>query len=210
MKKITLLFFKIILALAMLVSTSTNAEVAPTSEKLVQQLKKIKTLQADFIQENYDAKNNLLQKQNGNFKIMESGEFIWNTAAPYEQKIISDGNVLKIFDPDLEQLTIKTLDKKNQVVPLLLFSGEGRAITEQYEISSPQNDIFDLHASNKSSLFEKLQISFKNGLPVSLSIIDSMNQKTLVRFDKIILNQPIKTSLFQFETPLGADVIDER
>ena len=204
------LLFNIILLAAALISVLAQAETPLATEKLLQQLKNIKTLQAGFVQENYDAKNNLLQKQTGNFIVTESGEFIWNIAAPYEQKIISDGKVLKIFDPDLEQVTLKALDKKAQVIPLLLFSSEGSAIAQQYEINNPAQDVFDLHARDKSSLFEKMQISFHNGMPTSLTIIDSMNQKTLVRFEKVVANQPLKASLFQFETPVGVDVIDER
>ena len=118
--------------------------------------------------------------------------------------------VLKIFDPDLEQVTLKALDKKTQVIPLLLFSGEGEVITKQYDISSPGKDAFDLRARDKKSMFEKLQISFKNGMPVSLSIIDSMNQKTIISFEKVVANQAMKASIFQFEIPVGIDVIDER
>lgn len=200
---------KIILSASLFISVATSAET-PAAEKLLRQLKSIKTLQSDFIQENFDAKNNLLQKQTGSFKVTEGGAFIWSIAAPYEQKIISDGHVLKIFDPDLEQLTVKPLDKKAQAIPLLLFSGEGEAITQQYEITNPENEKFDLRAKDKNSLFEKLDISFKNGTPSSLSIIDSMNQKTLVSFDGVVVNQPLKSSLFQFEAPAGVDVIDER
>jgi outer membrane lipoprotein carrier protein len=204
------LILNIALFVNLFVSVTANAETPLATQALLAQLKNIKTLQADFIQENYDAKNKLLQKQTGNFKVTDNGEFIWNIAAPYEQKIISDGKVLKIFDPDLEQLTIKPLDKKAQVIPLLLFSGESEAITQQYEISSSAQDSFDLHARDKNSLFEKLQVRFKNNKPVSLSIIDSVNQKTLVSFDKVIANQALKPSLFQFDAPAGTDVIDER
>jgi outer membrane lipoprotein carrier protein len=166
-----------------------QANTSSAASDLLQLLRNIKTLQADFIQENYDAKKNLLQTQNGNFKVMESGEFIWNTATPYEQKIISDGKLLKIFDPDLEQLTIKPMDKKAQVIPLLLFSGGEETIAEQYDISSSGKDRFELRAKDKNSLFEKLEVSFKKGIPLSLTIIDSMKQKTLVRFENASVNK---------------------
>jgi len=184
------------------------------AQQLLQVLKPIKTLQANFIQESYDSNDHLLQKQNGSFKVTEKGEFIWGISKPYEQKIISDGKVLKIFDPDLEQLTIKAIDKKNQVIPLLLFSGESENITRQYKIlqtdAPTEKNTFDLIAQDKNSLFDKLQIIFKKGDPDSLSIIDSLKQKTIVHFEKVVINPSFKASTFQFEVPAGVDVIDER
>jgi len=180
------------------------------SQQLLSLLKNIKSLQATFVQESYDAKNTLLQKQNGNFKVTEKGEFVWNIQAPYEQKIISDGKTIKIFDPDLEQLTIKPIDKKTQVIPLLLFSGDSEALTKQYNVSSSSADVYTLSAQNKNSLFDNLQISFKEGKPDSLTIIDSMKQKTLVHFSQVDINQTINASSFLFEAPKGVDVIDER
>lgn len=204
------LFLKIFLSTSLFVAITVHADTPVAAQHLLEKLSGIKTLQADFIQENYDAKNKLLQKQSGHFKVTEDGKFIWNIAAPYEQKIISDGKILKIFDPDLEQLTIKPLDKKTQVIPLLLFSGQSEEITRQYDISNPEQNNFELHARDKNSLFDKLEVRFQKDLPVSLSIIDSMNQKTLVNFNGVVANQALKATGFQFEAPADVDIIDER
>ena len=207
-------FLKTIVSISLFAVFNSNvavhADTPVATQALLEKLNHIKTLQADFTQENFDANNKLLQKQSGNFKVTENGKFIWNIAAPYEQKIISDSKTLKIFDPDLEQLTIKPLDKKAQVIPLLLFSGESDEIAQQYQISHPELDKFELRAQDKNSLFDRLEVVFKKDLPVSLSIIDAMNQKTQVSFDKVLANQPLKATVFQFEIPAGVDVIDER
>ena len=191
-------------------SMTTQADDLSAPQQLLAQLKNIKSLQAHFVQESYDAKNTLLQKQNGTFAVTEKGEFLWDIQTPYEQKIISDGKTIKLFDPDLEQLTIKALDKKTQVIPLLLFSGDSENLAKQFTVSSSSPNIYTLSAQNKNSLFDEMRISFKDGKPDALTIVDSMKQKTSVRFTQVIVNQAIKSSDFQFDAPAGVDIIDER
>ena len=48
---------------------------------------------------------------------------------PFEQQIISNNREVRIYDPDLEQLTIKPVNKDMTVTPLLLFSDNKQKIT---------------------------------------------------------------------------------
>jgi len=204
-------FLSQIFILALLcLSNISIADDSSAATHLIEKLKAIKTLQADFVQESYDAKQKLLQKQNGSFKVKDSGEFIWLIAVPYEQKIISDAKSLKIYDPDLEQLTIKKLDDKAQVIPLLLFSGKSDQINDLYNVVAISDSHYSLASKSNNNLFDKLEIDFVDETPVSLIILDSLKQKTIVSFSNTVFNKPLSASLFQFIAPEGADIVDER
>ena len=45
----------------------------------------------------------------------------WHITAPLEQQIITDGNLLWLFDPDLEQVVIQPFDRDIAATPAILF-----------------------------------------------------------------------------------------
>lgn len=199
--------------------TINVAHAEDAAAQLLALLQPIQNLSGHFEQQSLDKNEKLLQRQNGSFVVLQSGEFIWRILPPYEQHIISNGTIINIYDPDLEQLTIKALDQKVQVIPLMLFSENGRQIVQQYDVSKVAGDsstevTFILKPRQAGSLFDRLLISFSNAsamhTPTRLDIIDSLKQITRVRFDQVFLNQSIDRKQFEFSAPAGIDVIDER
>lgn len=187
------------------------------ADSLLAQLKPINNLSADFQQQSFDKNAKPLQHQSGHFTVKQNGEFRWLVNAPYEQLIVSDGQTLRIYDPDLEQLTIKKADAKVQMVPLLLFSHNASDILAQYHIvlvkgekQSATDRIYELSPKQPGTLFEKLRIVFSSGMPTQLEIIDSLKQLTRVEFAAVMLNQSLKQDSFQLVVPEGIDIIDER
>ncbi|CAM5198781.1 Outer-membrane lipoprotein carrier protein [Oligella ureolytica] len=47
--------------------------------------------------------------QSGTFSFERPGKFVWNIVKPYEQKVISDGQKVYQYDPDLAQVTIRNV-----------------------------------------------------------------------------------------------------
>lgn len=43
--------------------------------------------------------------------VKRPGLFYWHTDAPQEQLMVSDGQKVSLWDPDLEQVTIKKLER---------------------------------------------------------------------------------------------------
>src|SRR5690606_18836130 len=173
----------------------------------------IDNLSANFQQESLDKNEKLLQKQIGRFVVKRSGEFFWYVNPPYEQHIFSDGGVVKIYDPDLEQLTIKSIDQKTQMIPLLLFSDNAQKIIEQYtvnQIKEGKNPAFELIPITNGHFFDRLIVVFllnpDGHVPQRLEITDSLKQKTRVHFDNAVLNQPLDPGVFMFSIPEGIDV----
>jgi len=210
-------FFIYPIAIFLSISIAHAAEDATI--QLLGFLSPIHNLAGNFDQKSMDKSGKLIQQQNGNFVVQKNGKFIWRIMPPYEQHIISDGKIINIYDPDLEQLTIKSLDEKIQIIPLLLFSEGGQQIIRQYDVTmvatnSDAEVAFELKPRQSGSLFDKLVIVFSSirsrYIPTQLEILDSLKQTTQVHFDKVLLNQPVDQKLFEFSTPTGVDIIDER
>lgn len=190
---------------------------------LLQQLEQIASLQVDFSQTLFSRDDETLQSNNGKFVVVDDGRFYWETYEPYPQQVVSDGTTLWIYDPDLEQLTVRQVEASGHDSPIMLF-GAGRSdFLDQFEISlaaagdekTAENDSMPMtfvlrpKDAGASGVFNEITIYFEKTLPVKLLISDSLLQKTSLQFSDIRLNNDIDASLFSFVAPEGVDVLYE-
>lgn len=180
--------------------------------RLTQLLEKSQTITARFSQLTLDASGTSLQETQGQMSVKRPGLFYWHTDAPQEQVVVSDGKMVTLWDPDLEQATVKKLDARLNQTPALLLSGDVSKISESFDITSKeQGNVMDftLKPRTKDTLFDSLRVSFRSGLINDMQLIDSVGQRTNILFNGVKANEAIPASQFQFKVPEGADVIQE-
>ena len=205
--------FTSMLLLPILAFSSLSAHAdAQDVTRLSQLLEKSKTISANFSQLTLAAGGTQLQEAKGEMSVQRPGLFYWHTEAPQEQTMISDGQKVTLWDPDLEQVTIKKLDQRLTQTPALLLSGDVSKISESFDISSKQaGEVmeFTLKPKTKDTLFDSLNLSFRNGMINNMRLMDSVGQRTDIVFSGVKANEPIPASKFKFVIPKGADVIQE-
>lgn len=205
--------FTSMLLLPILAFSSLSAHAdAQDVTRLSQLLEKSKTITANFSQLTLDGSGTRLQETKGEMSVQRPGLFYWHTEAPQEQTMISDGQKVTLWDPDLEQATIKKLDQRLTQTPALLLSGDVSKISESFDISSKQaGEVmeFILKPKTKYTLFDSLNLSFRNGMINNMRLVDSVGQRTDILFSGVKANEPIPASKFKFVIPKGADVIQE-
>jgi len=126
--------------------------------------------------------------------------------------MISDGKKVTLWDPDLEQVTIRKLDERLSQTPALLLSGDVSKIDQSFDVTSkPSGELleFILKPKTKDTLFDSLRLSFRNGKINDMQLIDSVGQRTNILFSGVKVNEDIPASTFKFVVPKGADVIQE-
>ncbi|SKA89609.1 outer membrane lipoprotein carrier protein [Pseudomonas extremaustralis] len=201
------------LLLPALALTAVSAHADPASvESLTNLLDKSKTLTARFSQLTLDAGGTRLQETAGEMAVQRPGLFYWHTEGKAEQTIVSDGQKVTLWDPDLQQATIKKLDPRLNQTPALLLSGDVSKISDSFDITSKQTSNvieFTLKPKTKDTLFDTLNLSFGNGVINNMRLIDSVGQRTDILFTGVKANQPVPASKFKFDIPKGADVIQE-
>ena len=205
--------FASLLLLPVLAFSSLSAHAdADSVKRLGQLLGQSDTIPARFSQLTLDGSGTQLQETAGEMAVKRPGLFYWHTDAPQEQTMISDGQKVTLWDPDLEQATIKKLDQRLTQTPALLFSGDVSKISESFDITSKQaGDVMDftLKPKTRDTLFDSLRLSFRGGKINDMQLIDSVGQRTNILFNGVEVNKPIPASKFKFEIPKGADVIQE-
>ncbi|CRM68870.1 outer membrane lipoprotein carrier protein LolA [Pseudomonas sp. 2822-15] len=201
------------LLLPALALTAVSAHADPASvASLKNLLDKSQTLTARFSQLTLDAGGTQLQQTEGEMAVQRPGLFYWHTEGKAEQTIVSDGQKVTLWDPDLEQATIKKLDPRLNQTPALLLSGDVSKINDSFDITSKQTSNvieFTLKPKSKDTLFDSLNLSFGNGVINNMRLIDSVGQRTDILFSGVKANQPVDASKFKFVIPKGADVIQE-
>ncbi|AOE68814.1 outer membrane lipoprotein carrier protein LolA [Pseudomonas fluorescens] len=194
-----------------LTAVSAHADQASV-DSLKNLLDKSQTLTARFSQLTLDAGGTRLQETAGEMAVQRPGLFYWHTEGKAEQTIVSDGKKVTLWDPDLEQATIKKLDPRLSQTPALLLSGDVSEINKSFDITSKQTSNvieFTLKPKSKDTLFDSLNLSFGNGMINNMRLIDSVGQRTDILFSGVKANQPVPASKFKFDIPKGADVIQE-
>ncbi len=204
--------FVSMLLLPVLAFSSLSAHADAESVKRLGQLLGSDTITARFSQLTLDGSGTQLQETAGEMSVKRPGLFYWHTDAPQEQLMVSDGQKVSLWDPDLEQVTIKKLDQRLTQTPALLLSGDVSKISESFDIASKQaGDVMDftLKPKTKDTLFDSLRLSFRGGKINDMQLIDSVGQRTNILFTGVKVNEPIPASKFKFDIPKGADVIQE-
>ena len=180
--------------------------------RLTEMLNKAQTITGRFSQLTLDGSGTQLQETSGELVLKRPGLFRWHTDEPMEQLLVSNGQKVWLYDPDLQQVTIQTLDQRLTHTPALLLSGDVSKISENFEITHKEGgDVVDfiLTPKAKDTLFDTLRLSFRNGVINDMQLIDSVGQRTNILFLGVKMNQVIDAAQFDFKVPEGADVIQE-
>ena len=67
----------------------------------------LSTLTADFVQVVQDKQGQVTERAAGTLSISRPNRFRWDYQQPYVQTIVADGKKLWLYDPDLEQVTVR-------------------------------------------------------------------------------------------------------
>ncbi|MBF7731479.1 outer membrane lipoprotein chaperone LolA [Pseudomonas sp. N040] len=202
----------LLVALLGFASFSLQASEQVAIQRLTTLLNQAQTISGRFSQLTLDGSGTQLQETSGEMALKRPGQFRWHTDAPMEQLLVSDGEQIWLYDPDLEQVTIQKMDQRLTHTPALLLSGDVSQIADSFEITLKEGgNVVDFILKPKAadSLFESLRLSFRNGVINDMQLIDNVGQRTNILFLGVQMNPPIPASQFTFEVPAGADVIQE-
>ncbi len=186
------------------------------SVALGERLAAIHQFEARFTQTVFGSRGEVLQDADGRLAIERPQRFRWEVDAPYPQLIVTasgpEGERIYIHDPDLDQVTIRSLDDSLTGTPAMILAGDPDQITTQFEVSrqdSDDGDQFVLRPRDERSLYGRLHLIFGDEHLERIEILDSFGQMTQVSFSDVTLNEPIDPARFSFEIPAGAEVIDD-
>lgn len=204
--------FKILLLLLLLQIPLVYAEQKPLTQ-LKNFLATTKTLTANFKQVVYDENGKEKQTSYGVFNLSRPGKFRWNYQKPFLQEIVSNSGKVWFYDADLEQVTIKKLDKSMGSTPALLLTGDveiEKEFTLQKQGAEDELQWIKLLPKNPESNFKYVLIGLNDGVLGGMELSDNFGQLTRIYFSEVVLNPQLKGDEFVFNIPKGVDVLEDK
>ena len=200
-----------VLAGAILMLPSSVA-VAASTERFAQFIGATQSARAVFEQKVFDRSGKLVQESKGTLAFSRPGKFRWAYEKPYEQLIVGDGTRVWVYDPDLQQVTVKRISQVMTSTPAALLAGNNEAMRAfQLTDQGTRQGLEWLEAipKDKEGGFERVLLGFGfSGLEV-MELSDSFGQKTVLRLTSFERNPGLDPALFRFVPPKGADVIGD-
>ena len=201
------------LAALLLISQGVHAGAI---DKLHQFLESTKTLRAGFTQIVVAKNGTRPQQSSGVMIFSRPGKFRWQIEKPYSQLLVSDGEKVWIYDPDLRQVTVKKVGNALGGTPAALLAGEsgGKSSLEKsftLREAGEREGLEWVEAVPKSqeSGFEKLRLGFAGNDLKAMELFDNFGQTTSLYFSNLERNLVVAASLLSFKPPAGVDVISE-
>jgi outer membrane lipoprotein carrier protein len=183
-----------------------------TVESLKGLLNQTTTAKARFAQAVLDKNNKPLQQVTGTMEFSRPGRFRWEYNKPYEQTIVGDGSRLWIYDKDLNQVTVRKLDRALGASPAALLAGSNE-IEKGYTLKSVGTDggldWLEAVPKTQDTAFERIRLGFGKGGLEAMELKDAFGQTTVIKFADLERNVKLSPDAFKFTPPKGAAVISE-
>ncbi len=168
--------------------------------------------QGEFVQKVYDRKHKLTQEASGTLAFLRPGRFRWTYAKPYAQLIVGDGSKVWVYDEDLNQVTVRRLDRALGSTPAALLAGS-KEIERAFKLSDQGEkdglEWVEAQPREQQSNFESIRLGFGSAGLERMELADSFGQTTVLKFTAMRRNPELDPALFKFVPPKGADVIGD-
>lgn len=204
----------VVLVFSLSTQVLASADDSAASERLSQLFAGMDSIAADFEQQISDEAGHTLQQASGKLVVKRPRQFYWRTLQPYEHLIVASGDVLWIYDVDLEQVSKQPFTDDLDRAPALILSGEAEKLAQQYRIQlldtvdgKTGSLVFSLTPLASDGVFRELQLTFVADKLVSMKLVDNFQQQTDIRFSQVKYNIEVAPDQFEFTPPPGIDVI---
>src|SRR5690242_3917542 len=113
---------RIVLLLGLLLGAGAAHAADTARAQLDAFAKGLHSLSGNFSQTVYDANGRTAQASHGTLALQAPRQFRWDTQAPYRQLIVADGRKVWIYDPELEQVTVRDQGSEEAHSPLTVLT----------------------------------------------------------------------------------------
>jgi outer membrane lipoprotein carrier protein len=169
----------------------------------------LSAVSAPFTQELVDHDGKVVDHAEGVLYLRRPGHFRWDYSKP-AQLIVSDGETLTLYDPELQQATVRRVKDTLSQTPAMLLSGTTR-VADSFAVSAAGSDAglawVRLVPLRNDTDFRELRLGFAGPVLKRLELADKLNQVTRIELERIDPAPHLPDTLFRFVAPAGVDVI---
>lgn len=197
--------------LASLCVLAVGAARADAVDQLRNFVRDVKSGRASFQQTVTTPDSARRKDSSGTFTFRRPNRFRFDYVKPYPELIVADGTKVWVYDPDLNQVTVRKFDQALGATPAALLAGA--TLERDFNLAvAPSHDGLEwARATPKEAdgAFQWMAVGFRGGVLAAVEILDRFGQRTVLRLDRFEANASQVDEQFQFKPPAGADVIEQ-
>ena len=211
--------FKFLQAATLFFLLFADANVSYASKKaLTDFLENTTQLTARFSQVIADESGMTLDRAKGRFYLSRPGRFRWDYQNPDPeletgQQLISDGEHIIMYDPDLEQATKRSLQDALLQVPTLVLVNDHSALEALFDISdygvTDGQSWVALKPKSEDAAYRQLMLGFEEGTLASINLLDGLGNETRLSLTEVEDQAEIAAEVFVFQPSESTDILEE-
>ncbi|MGN2251771.1 outer membrane lipoprotein chaperone LolA [Frateuria sp. GZRe12] len=203
-----ILLASLVLSLASLVHAATG----PARQRLDAFATDLHSLKGHFTQTLADASGQGAKTSSGTLALQAPRQFRWDTLEPYKQTIVADGSRVWLYDPELEQVTVRVQSTEEAHSPLTVIT-DLKQLDKDFSVAErgERDGLVWLRLSSraKDPQFDYADLGFDAQGLKRMMFRDQLGAVTDIRFSDWQRNVDLPPSTFNFTPPPGADVIGD-
>jgi outer membrane lipoprotein carrier protein len=175
----------------------------------------LKGLDGQFSQQVFDARGRVKENASGRVALSAPRLFRWEYTRPHPQLIVADGSKVWVYEPDLEQATVRPQGEEEQNSPLTALINPA-LLERQYDVSeeaAPRDGMQWLSLTPKvetEASFQYAALGFASGGLVRMEVVDVLGQRTVINFSGWKRNPGFASGTFRYVPGKDVDVVGQR
>jgi outer membrane lipoprotein carrier protein len=198
--------------LALPLASLAHAASGPARQRLNAFATDLHSLKGQFTQTLTDASGQGAKTSSGTLALEAPREFRWDTVTPYRQTIVADGSRVWLYDPELEQVTVRVQSTEEAHSPLTVITDLKQLDRDFTVTERGEHDglaWLRLTSKAKDPQFGYADLGFDTQGLKRMVFEDQLGATTDIRFADWQRNVELPPSTFNFTPPPGADVIGD-
>lgn len=194
---------------ALAFSQALMAQQGPIGE-LDLLLRDITTISADILQLIIESDGGVLEETEIKMLLKRPDRLYWETVSPFQELVVTNGQVLWNYQPDLEQVTIEDWDSDDSELAAQLLNGRTEKLSNDYYvamINADDNKSFELSPKMSDSIYELVTVSFIDNVLDMIHLNGRNGEQTVWQFNNLVMNSLIENNSFEFEVPDDIEVV---
>lgn len=172
--------------------------------------KDLKSISGSFSQSVTDANGRGGDQSRGTLALQAPRQFRWETKEPYVQTIVADGQRVWVYEPDLQQVTVRSQSSEEAHSPLTVLTDLSQLDSQFTTTESGERDglaWLKLTSKAKDPEFEYAELGFAAHDLERMLFKDQLGNTTEIRFSDWKRNPKLAADTFKFTPPKGVDVM---
>ncbi|MBF0424646.1 MAG: outer membrane lipoprotein chaperone LolA [Magnetococcales bacterium] len=174
----------------------------------------LKSIDADFVQQVTDPASGKLTEYRGRLTAVRPNLFRWDYRTPYVQLIVSDGQWIWHYEPELRQATRVSASQMEKTPAGFLITG--KRIEDSFDWKAfPDPDwktpAVTLHPLKADGNFQEISVTLDGdgGRIRHMIVVDNLGNRSRFTFQDMRQKRTMEMQEFHFVPPAGVDIVAE-